>query len=348
MQKFLLYGAYGYTGKLIADAAADYDLTPILAGRDAHRLEALSEQTGYPYMVVSLDDTDALEDALDQVSVVIHAAGPFKYTAEPMIRACIHTNTHYLDITGEIEAFALAHSYDQAAREADVMLLPGTGFDVVPTDCLALHLKKQLPDATHLQLAFATVGGGVSHGTALTAVENLSKNSWVRRDGRLAPVPVGHKTMRVPFPDKERFVMTIPWGDVFTAWHTTGIPNIETYMGIHPKAYRWMKWQKYFNWLLSSGWIKKAIKKRIDRRPAGPGSEQRAKSYSVVWGRVSNAAGEEKTAQLKCANGYSLTAMASLNIVRKVLEERYQPGFQTPAGMYGERLIMEMEGSEGF
>ena len=166
--KVLLYGANGYTGTLIARYAKEYNLAPILAGRNKKEIETLAAQLNLPYKVFSLDDAAALNTALGEVAVVIHAAGPFHYTAKQMVEACIATGTHYLDINGDIAVFEFIKKYNEQAKQAGVMLLPGSGFDVVPTDCLALSLKNQLPDATHLEIVFIPVGSQISHGTAST------------------------------------------------------------------------------------------------------------------------------------------------------------------------------------
>lgn len=344
--QFLLYGATGYTGQLIAEYAASFGLKPILAGRSEAKVKALAESLGLEYRVFDLADTAALDAALKETPVVLHAAGPFMFTAKPMLEACLRTGTHYLDITGEIAVFEMAVRMDKKAREAGIMLLPGAGFDVVPTDCLALHLKNRMPDATHLQLAFAGLGGGVSQGTAATMAENLGEGGAMRKDGKIVKVPMGHKSMIVPFRDKSLFVMSIPWGDVSTAYHSTGIPNIETYMGFSPSAYRWVKLQRYFNWLLRTSFVRNIVKKRIKERPAGPTPEQRARSKSFVWGRVSNAEGKVLEAQLVTPEGYTLTALTSLLIAKKVLNGNAPVGFQTPAKAYGEDLILEVEGAE--
>lgn len=344
--QFLLYGAYGYTGKLIAEMATSTGLTPVLAGRSEAKVAALADELGYPSRIFPLDDPARLDEALRPFSVVLHAAGPFKHTAAPMMDACIRTQTHYLDITGEIEAFELGKRHDMAAKAANIMIMPGTGFDVVPTDCLAAYLHRQLPDATHLRLAFSMEGGGVSHGTAITMAENLGEGGAVRQDGRIVRVPLGHKTMWVNFGSKKRFVMAIPWGDVSTAYHSTGIPNIEVYSGISPRSYRYVRWQKYLGWLLRMNWVRSLIKRRISRKPAGPGAGRRAKARGLVWGQVSDQQGNAREARLDIPEGYTLTAMCSLIIVQKVLNGQWTAGFQTPSSAYGPDLILEAEGAE--
>lgn len=342
---FLLYGANGYTGVLIAKYAAQYGLQPILAGRREQAIKPLADELKLPFRVIDINDTTQLQAALQEVKLVIHAAGPFSATAKQMIEACLQTSTHYLDINGDISVFEMIKLYDAKAKEKNIMLLPGVGFDVVPTDCMALQLKNKLPDATHLKLAFASVGGGISHGTAMTIVSKLGEGGAARENGKIVRKPLGKKGMWVDFGEKKLFVMSIPWGDVATAYFTTGIPNIEAYTAVKPKVYRMLKLQALFNWLLRMDWVKNIIRKKIKNRPAGPDDAMRSKAKSLVWGEVTNEEHKVVTDYFTCADGYTLTALSSLIITKKVLAENFKPGYQTPASCYGENLVMEIPGT---
>jgi short subunit dehydrogenase-like uncharacterized protein len=344
---FLLYGANGYTGELIARRAKTLGLNPILAGRTEAKVQPLAEELGMDYRIFPLEKPELVAEHLEGVAIVLHCAGPFMYTAEPMMRACLKKGVHYLDITGEISVFEMGAALGERAAKAEIMLMPGTGFDVVPTDCTARFLSEQLPDATHLQLAFASKGSRISRGTSMTMAESLGEGCAVRKNGKIIRQPLGHKGMKIDFSDDfSRFVMTIPWGDVSTAYYSTGIPNIETYTAVHPKTYRYLKWQKYFNWLLRLPAVRNYTKNQARSRPAGPSEEQRKNGRSFVWGKVTNAAGETRTACTEMPEGYSLTAITSLMIVQKVLSGDAPVGFQTPAKAYGADLILEVEHTE--
>src|SRR5215203_3985477 len=179
MTNFLIYGSYGYTGQLIVDLAIKEGLHPVLAGRDEKKLRAQAQKYNLEYRVFTLDETTKLDLALSDVDAVLHCAGPFVLTFRQMAEACLRTKRHYVDISGEILGFeALAAMTDQA-KQAGIMVLPGGGFDVVPTDCLAAHLKKRLPDATHLRLFLRGVGAGVSRGTAKSAIENMHRQGMI-------------------------------------------------------------------------------------------------------------------------------------------------------------------------
>ena len=342
----LLYGANGYTGKLIAALAGDYNIKPLLSGRNETEIRKLAETYHLPAESVQLSDKEKLHRLLADSELVMHAAGPFRHTARDMIEACIQTKTHYLDITGEIEVFEMAKLYDSAAKKTGIMIMPGAGFDVVPTDCLALYLKNKLPDATELRLAFANIGGAVSHGTALTMIEGLGEGGAVRINGNITRKPLGHKGRWVEFGMKKLFVMTIPWGDVSTAYHTTGIGNIETYTAVPRSVFRLLKFQSVFNWLLKTKTVKNILKKMVNKRAQGPTEEARRKAKSLVWGEVKNNSGNILSATLEVADGYTLTAHSSLIIARKILSGDFKTGYQTPASAYGPDLILEVPGSK--
>lgn len=343
---FLLYGANGYTGELIARHAIEKGLKPILAGRNQEAITKLADELQLSHLIFSLDETEKLENALSEVPVVLHAAGPFIHTARPMMDACLRTRTHYLDITGEIPVFEMGASLGKKAYDAGILLMPGVGFDVVPTDCTALFLKNHLPGATHLQLAFASKGSRYSRGTAMTMAENLGRSGAVRQNGTITPVPTGHKTMKVPYTDKYNWLsMTIPWGDVSTAYYTTGIPNIETYTAVTPKAYRMVKLQGKLSWLLKRKWVRNFIKKRIKKGEAGPSAEQRTNGRSFVWGKAWDAAGNTCEVRSVVPEGYDLTMKSSVLIVQEVLSGNAPAGFHTPAKIFGADFILKVDES---
>ncbi len=345
---FLLYGANGYTAQLMLPLLRSYGLNPVLAGRSADKIEPLARQYDLPYRIFDLANAEATRAALADVPLVLHCAGPFVHTARPMMEACLHNRCHYLDITGEIGVFEMAARLGDRAREQGITLLPGSGFDVVPTDCLAAFLHQQLPDATHLALAFANVGGGLSQGTARTMAEGLGDGGAMRRNGKIVPMPLGHRAMEVDFGGLRRFVMTIPWGDVATAFYTTGIPNIEVFTAVHPRTYRRMQWLKYFNWFLRLPWVRHLAKQRIAKQAPGPSAEKRAAAQSYIWGQVRNAADTVVEARLRTPDGYTLTAHSALLLTKKILAGEGKPGFWTPAGLFGPDLVLEIPGSERF
>ena len=346
MKPVLIYGSYGYSGNLIVQECIGKKIEVILSGRDGAKLEKQARAFNVPFEILDLSETEKLKALLSKCGLVIHCAGPFRYTAKIMAKACLETKTHYLDITGEIGVFESLFKLNQQAIDAGIMILPGAGFDVVPTDCMAVRLKEKLPSATHLQLAFASVGGGPSRGTAKTAAEGLGYGSLVRKDGQLVREPLG-KTITVDFGFKKLKAMGIPWGDISTAWRSTQIPNIEVYMAASSKFIRYARLSNYFGWLLRMPWVKKIISNRLDKTD-GPSDERREKSRSYVWGKVWDASGNEASARLETYGGYTLTAKAAVHIAEKVLAGNFKAGFATAGMAYGSDLISEVEGSKWF
>jgi short subunit dehydrogenase-like uncharacterized protein len=341
---WMIYGANGYTGELIAREAAQRGLKPVLAGRSAEKIGSLATSLGLQQRCFDLGDAAALREGISGMALVLHCAGPFSATARPMIEACIGTGAHYLDITGEIEVFELAHEFDDRARAAGVVLCPGVGFDVVPTDCLAVALKDALPDATRLALGFDS-RGGMSPGTARTSVEGLARGGCVRRAGQLARVPLAWRTRRIDFGEGEKLAMTIPWGDVSTAFHSTGIPDIEVYLPASPKLVARLKRMNWVRPVLGLGPVQAWLKRKVDRTVRGPAADQRARSPTFVWGEAANAARRVVTGRIKVANGYDVTVQASLGIVSRLLEQAGLGGHLTPSHLMGREYIEQLPGS---
>ena len=342
---FLIYGANGYTGRLIARMAVERGMRPLLAGRNASALKEMSKQLKLPYEVCSLEDTRALNDLVLSVKVVLHCAGPFEDTALPMVRACIKNKTHYLDITGEIDVFEMLAQMNDNFKDAEIMVLPGVGFDVVPSDCLAAYLKNRLPSATHLTLAFTSVGGGVSHGTATTMIRSIDKGGAIREKGVIKEVPSAYKQRKFEFwRGRQLEAVTIPWGDVSTAYYSTGIPNIEVYTGVSPSGLWFMKNANSLRWLLKRGFVKRFLQKAVDARPSGPSDRQRKKASSFLWGEVKDGRGGIASARISGPEGYTITALTALASVKKVLNGKFKLGFQTPSSAYGHDFIMEIPG----
>ena len=342
MPPWMLYGANGYTGQLIAREAARRGLTPTLAGRDPDKVGALAQELGLSHRVFALDRADDAPGALNGMALVLHCAGPFSATGVPMMERCLQSGAHYLDITGEIDVFEQAHARDARARAAGVLLCPGVGFDVVPTDCVAAALKDALPEATHLRLGFDT-RSAVSPGTARTAVEGIALGGRVRRDGRIVRVPHGYHTRRIDFGAGLRTAVTIGWGDVSTAFHTTGSPNVEVYAAVPPAAALAAAFGNLLGPLMAVPLVRDAMARRAGTM-RGPDADARARRPSFVWGEA-EAAGLRRTCRMRTANGYDFTVSSALGVVCSVRGRPPPPGFCTPSRLMGQDFASRLPGS---
>lgn len=340
---FLLYGSYGYTGNLIAEHSVREGLRPLLAGRDPVRLRAQSQRLNLDFRVIPLADRSALDEALRETGLVVHCAGPFVHTWRPMIEACLRTGSHYTDISGEIEEFEALAQLDEPAKEAGIMILPGAGFDVVPSDCLAAHMKERLPSAKNLKLFIRGVGGGVSRGTARSAIENMQRGGRIRRDGKVITVPPAWKVEERDFGRGPVKLVSIGWGDVSTAYHSTGIPNVEVYMAFPPAAIRGMKAMRAIGPLMYNRPVKRFLQWLLRFRPQGPSEAQRTNGFSLMLGEASDGS-KTVRAQQRVPEGYQLTMLTATAIAKRILAEDLKPGFQTPSRVYGADYILSFPG----
>jgi short subunit dehydrogenase-like uncharacterized protein len=337
----MIYGANGFTGRLVADLSVARGHRPVLAGRSP-AVAAVAASLGLPSRVFSLDDAARAREAVAGCRVVAHCAGPFTATSGPMIDACLAAGVHYVDITGEIDVFEAGRCRDAEARMRGIVICPGVGFDVIPTDCVAATLAGMLPEATHLALGFDT-GSGMSSGTARTAVAALPDGGRVRRDGRLETIPLGSLTRTIDFGRGPRHAVAIPWGDVATAFATTGIPTIEVYVPLPRVAAlalrAWHPVRGVFSfrpvqWLLQ----------RLAGGVAGPDARARAATPAWVWGEAREPSGRTAVARLRTANVYDVTAEGVLMAVEHLLGWNGPGGFFTPARLMGPRCVERLPG----
>jgi len=343
-KRFLIYGATGFTGRLTARTAKESGLAPVLAGRNAAKLKAIAEPLGLEYRAFELSDPGKIDAALEQVDAVLHIAGPFSATSKPMADACLRTGTHYLDVTGEIDVFEALAARDAEARQAGIMLLPGVGFDVVPSDCLAVHLKEKLPDADDLKIYIAGGSNALSRGTARTMVQGVPLGTRVRRNGRIVTASPRPKATTCDFGDGPIPTIVISWGDVSTAYHSTRIPNIEVRMAATAAMRVAASMPDYVRRIMATSFVQSLLKARIDRMPEGPSEEALRSGRTVLVGVATNANGKTARARLTTSQGYMLTAQTASEIARRVAFGEFKPGFQTPGLVFGADFILRFDG----
>ena len=354
MGNFLIYGATGYTGRLIAEHAVERGLNPVLAGRRPDAVRSLAERLGLCHRVFGLGlchrvfglgSRRALVQGLDGMSAVLHAAGPFSATSAPMADACLAAGVHYCDITGEIDVFEQLAAWDVRAKAAGVMLMPGVGFDVVPSDCLAAHVAARLPDATLLRLS---IGGlsRASRGTAKTMVEAVAQGVRIRSDNRIV-LAKGTPTGMADFGGGSRPTVGVSWGDVSTAWYSTRIPNIEVYFEADRNMRLAAGMPTFVKGALGTAIAQRFLKAQVDRwLPPGPTREQRTRGRAVVAAEAWNAAGETVVARLTTPEPYALTALTAVEAVHLVASSSMPSGFQTPSAVFGAGFVLGFEGVE--
>ncbi len=341
---WLLYGANGYSGERAARAAVQRGERPVLAGRNEQAIRKLANELALPYRAFALDDISLIREQLWDIGMVVHAAGPFSATSLPMLRACLASSVHYTDITGEIAVFEKAQELDREARKAGIVVCPGVGFDVIPTDCVAAVLHESMPDATTLALGF---DGNLrpSRGTARTALEGIANGIFVRRANALRRVARDFELRRIDFGRGERRAAVIPWGDLSTAAWTTAIPNISVY--VPEKGSRLsLKLFGAQRLLLNIPAVSNFLLKKIAAAPPGPKViNGRSEGEMYVWGEARNAQGDVVEARLRTANGYDVTVEGMLLAGEKLMNHKGRGGYFTPSQIFGKRIIEQFPNS---
>lgn len=345
--RWLIYGANGYTGELIAEEARKRGHTPIVAGRDREAVGAVAKRFALESRIFDLAHGDALASHLEDIDLVLNCAGPFSATAKPMLEGCARAGTHYLDITGEIDVFEHVHGQSARFADAGIVVMPGVGFDVVPSDCLAALLEARMPDATRLRLAFKSLHGKWSPGTTKTMIEGMPKGGLVRKAGKLVKVRAAHKVILVPFEGPPEQAVAIPWGDVSTAYHSTGIGDIEVFIGLPPAMILRLRASAPLAGLTRFAPIQRLLKGQVERRVTGPSESERASSSVILWGQVGNAEGKKLALTLRTPEAYTLTAVAAVRCAERVLAGEVKPGAVTPSKAFGGEFVLSLPGVSG-
>jgi short subunit dehydrogenase-like uncharacterized protein len=310
--RIMIYGATGYTGTLIAEHAAARGLDVTIGGRDPDKVHTLAERLGTPSAVFEATDVEAATAALRPFDVLLNVAGPFRITAEPLMLAAVQSRTHYLDTTAEFPTYALAESMDASAKQAGVMMMSGVGWDVVPTDSLALHTARRVTDPVHLALAIRVTGGfsrgSLSSAATIEATGPLTRQAGTLRDASKAKP----RWFDVGSGDEEYTLASM--GDLVTAQHSTGIDDIEVYLRT------------------DSGFPD------LDESASGPSAEERAQGRYGAVAEVRGRDGQIARSRIDTPSGYNFTQLSSVEIAARTAAGTFSPGFQSPASVHGPTL----------
>ncbi|MBX7149313.1 saccharopine dehydrogenase NADP-binding domain-containing protein [bacterium] len=336
MTNWMIYGANGYTGKLISERAKEIGLSPVIAGRNKNEIMAMANDLGFEPRVFGLRSVDEVVKNLEGIDTVLLCAGPFSATSRVMVDACIKAKVNYLDITGEIDVFESIFQRTDEFKQAGIAAMPGVGFDVVPTDCLAAQLKKKMPEATHLELAVMT-NGGVSPGTLKTMVEGLGRGGRVRKDGKLTIVNNTYKVKQIPIAERSMWAVSSAWGDVATAYYSTDIPNIEVYFAMPRGIIRVMRFLDFIRPALRFKPVQGGIKKLIPLFVKGPNVASRERHKVYLYGKVSNGDGKGYEGRAVVPEGYKFTVISAMEAVERIRMGSFK-GALTPSMAFGENF----------
>jgi short subunit dehydrogenase-like uncharacterized protein len=346
VSSLLIYGAYGFVGDLVAREAVSRGLDPILAGRDGEALGEQAIELGCRSRRFDLSTRTAIADELDDVDCVLNCAGPFSNTAETLVGGALRSGTDYVDITGEIPVIERIRGWDDIATDVGVTLLPSAGFSSVPMDCLAAHLASRAPDANYLALGVDSFRIP-SVGSIKTAIEGIDTGGAVRRDGRVEYVPAAWRSRHVDFGRGTRPAVTMPLGEVSTAYYTTGIPDVDVYVALLPPARIVLAAHSYVAPLLATTPVQWALARLAEFVRTGPSERARARGWAYLWGEA-RADDGGVVSRLRTPDAYVVTPDAAVTVAERVLADDAEAGVQTPAGAFGPEFVFELDGVDGF
>ena len=340
---WMLYGVTGKTGRMVLNHALERGHRPVIAGRNAEKVRELAELHALPWESFDLRDSTMIDSFLAPVDLVVNMAGPYTSTAVPIVQAAIRAGTDYIDVSGELSVFQALLELDDDARGRNVMILPGCGFEIVPSDALALRLAERMPEAVSLELAISSANR-ISAGTFKAATGVIADGGFVRRNGELVPEPLGTEGPNVRFHQGERKTIHAPLPDLVSAWWATGIGEITTLFALPPGA-------GFARHLGPS--LQRALRIRPLRRllnaSATLGTSRSTELNSdsgsgSFWGRVTAKDGRTVEAWIETGEPYTFTACAVIQGVELCAEET-RPGFQTPATAFGVDFAENVSGN---
>jgi len=343
---WLIYGAYGFTGELITEAAVRRDHKPLLAGHSAKKLAPLAERLNLDMVVFDLHDESRLNNTLEDVDLVLNAAGPFVRTALPIVRACMETGTSYLDISGEVLVLEQIFTLDQQAREKGIAIIPGVGFNVLASDCLVRYAAEKIDNPTYLEIATQWAMDDMSPGSTKTMIEIFPSGTLARRGGQLVRINVRNWRRRQPFLDGEYTILPVTIGDLATAYKTTQIPNITTYMAFTERtANSYSLMEPILRRLFGFGFVRRLASKRVENTSSRSEGHLQGRKTSQVWALARNEEGSESQAWLETVDSYLFTAEAGVRSVEKLVSE-HKVGVLTPALAFGADFVLEIPGTK--
>ena len=317
--RWMLYGASGMTGTLIAENARRRGHRPLIAGRSPTGLAELAQRLELERRAFSLDDPATIRQALATVDLVLNAAGPFLHTAGPLAQACLDTGTHYLDISNELRVFSELYSLHARAEAAHVAIVPGVGFGVVATNCIAKDVSIQVGGAQRLEVATRAEVAHNGQGAAATIQANLPYGGWIRRDGKLKLEQLGTTTLVLEAADGPLKAIAVPTGDLEAAFRATGAPDITAY----------------------SAELTPAVQDVANDTPTEAGCRSH---HSFAWARATGADGLAAEAWLHTGEAYQFTADAAIRAVEEIFNLS-PAGALSPAQAFGTGFAFTIDGT---
>lgn len=353
-----VYGATGYTGRLVAEELARRGLKARLCGRNGGKLRALKASLGVDWDVraAAVDDTPALRKAFDGASVVLSCAGPFTYYGAPVIEAALAAGAHYCDTTGEQPYMKRVFDFlDAPARERGVAVVPAVGFDYVPGDLAASLAARGREPLEEMLLAYVVEGFGATRGTMHSALEMLRGGDLEYVDGDWRPASGAIVRERFAFGDGlgEQALAPYPGGEIVTVPRHVKTRAVRqrlaaSFLAPHPSLASVVPFTVPVMATLLNTPLRDLADAVIDRLPEGPSDDARRASRFTITAVARGEDGEESRVVVRGSDVYGLTAVMAVEIARTMGEDGFsESGALAPAQVVDAAGFLDFLGDHG-
>lgn len=339
-----LYGATGFTGKLVAAELAAKTDGFVISGRNASKLDQmLGELRGesdaeIEARVASVDDAGSLDAMLDGIDVLINCAGPFTDIGQPVVEAAVRNGAHYLDSTGEQPFMKWVQTHLAAdAVEQGVVLVPGCAYEYAVGN-FAAKLATGL-GARRLGICYAVRNMGMSHGTKKSVVRALASRGYTYVDGHLEPKKPAYRLFDVPLPSGRTLSAAwFPGGESLTVPLFAKVSQVESCLAVGDAAGKVLR-------LLSPVVDKVAdramgVADRVIELTSGDPHEQGSRPDFIV--AAFDPSKPQFLAGIAGTDPYDVTARVLVEAARRIIEEPPEEGgFTSPAALFDVRDFLE-------
>ncbi|NJP94858.1 NAD(P)H-binding protein [Nonomuraea sp. FMUSA5-5] len=332
--KVAVYGASGYTGRLVTAEARRRGLDVVVSGRDESRLREVAE--GAEVRVAGVDDAPALARAFEGCDVVVGCAGPFSEVGDPVVRAAIAAGAHYVDTSAE--QLFLRHVFDtyaERAEQAGVSVVPAVGFDILPGDMIAHLAGAEVEPLDELTIAYQTNDFDMTRGTIRSSLQVLLDGDLAYEDGQWRPaegLAVKRTSFTFPGQSEERPTARWPGAEIVTVPRHVRARRVEIITDaavFTPEMISLMQ-------LPTDQWD--AV---IGQLPEGPSEERRPVAEFTIVAEAIGVDGRRATGVVRATDIYGSAAVFTVEAARRLAAGEAKAGVLSPAQAFDSAAFLD-------
>lgn len=333
----IVYGAYGQIGKAITQELLKQGIYPLLAGRNTKKLTQFANKTNLPFACFDLINPTTIARHLEDAEVFINCAGSLITNPEPIARAAIQAQCHYLDVGGQYHTLTTLYSLSNVAASSQSVICAGLGAECIPGDCLAGSIKHNLKDLSQLDIAY-DISHRFSAGSIKATLNRLSKGNIELQNHTPTATQYSFNSKRVLFGSRMKHVSQVPTGDLAAINRSTNCPNVKSYFAITKQFTPIIRLLNWIPGLL----IAKPLHRMIDKLFSN--SMGKPTGISHYWAKGISTDEREMVARVSTPDIYQFTVNSTLYIANYLLKHERSGGVYTPAELMTWQLIEKIPG----